>query len=158
MDELATRPVPWDRIEIAWARNRPIHERPPTPRIGDILWYRHSGWDTELEQIVVLDIQDPDDREDPNLWHQVKNAHGIPIIDGLTPRMAPAADPWPWIAFRRDPDSDRLTSSREARLRGSAGWLPLDWRARPERWRLPHVTATVVRPPLPPLNVPRIGG
>lgn len=158
MDELATRAVPWDRIEVTWARNRPMNERPPIPKAGDVVAYRHNEWSPDVIDVLVLEVQDLEDREDPNLWHQVKDERGVPIIDGATPRMAQAADPWPWIIFRRDPASDRTTCSREARLRGSAGWLPLDWRSRPERWRLPNETVHVLRPPLLPPNVPRIGG
>jgi hypothetical protein len=158
VDELNTRAVPWDQIEIVWARNRPYVERPPIPQVGDRLYYRHDEWSRDVEEITVLEVQSLEYRDDPNLWHQVKDQWGVPIIDGRTPRMSRVADPWPWIVFRRDPLSDRATRSRESRLRGSAGWLPLDWRTRPERWRLPNETALIPRPALMPLNVPRIGG
>jgi len=158
--ELATRPVPWDRIEITWARNRPHHERPPLPAAGDQVWYRRHDWchnlgsgeTEEPEMVTVVEAQSLDDRTDPNLWHHVKDAFGRPIHDAGIPRMAPVADPWPWIRVRRP--NGLIAETREARLRGSAGWLPLDYLDRRERWRLPAETGLVARPPLPPLNVP----
>jgi len=158
VDELATRAMPWEQIESAWARNRPLTERPAIPSVGDLVCYRHNEWSPEVEQIQVLEVQDAGDRADPNLWHTVRDINGAVLLaaDG-TPATEPVADPWPWLLFRRDPLSTRLTMAREARLRGSAGWLPLDWRQRPERWRLPAQTALVQRPDLGRLIVPGRG-
>ncbi len=157
MDELGTRHVPWERIEVTWANNRPHHERPATPVIGERVWYRHDEWSPDVILVTVLDVQPADDMDDPNLWRIIRDAYGQPILDAGVPRRAPHPDPWPEIMFRRAEGSDRLTCAREARLRGSAGWLPLDWHTRPERRRLPAQTLLVPRPALALANVPLLG-
>jgi hypothetical protein len=153
VDELATRLVPWDAVEVAWARNRPHHERPALPAVGEHVWYRRNTWDPHdvCEWCQVVEVRDLDDRTDPNLWHQVRDANGQPVYDAGQPRHAPAADPWPWLRLRRP--NGLIAETREARLRGSPGWLPVDYRTRPERSRLPGHTRLVARPPLPPLNI-----
>lgn len=166
MDELRTRMVPWAQIEVTHARNRPHAERTVWPAVGDQVWYRRYDWDrdprdgarVEPEVGTLIAVQDRDDREDPNLWHQVKNVHGQSLaeIPGAPSHHA-AADPWPWVDIRlNDQFKDdgglmrygEVVRTWESRMRGSAGWLPLDYRERPERWRLPSETALIERPPL----------
>lgn len=160
VDELATRAVPWAQAEFSHARNRPARERPPLPQVGDRVLYRRYDWHHDIaggrteepELVTVVEVQNLADRSDPNLWHEVRDSQGQPVTDAGVPRFAPVADPWPWIRVRR-PDG-LIAETRESRIRGAAGWLPLDWRGRPERWRLPGKTLLTARPPLPPLNVP----
>lgn len=166
MDELRTRLVPWAQIEVTYARNRPHAERSPWPKVGDAVWYRRYDWDRDprdgarVEPVIgtVIAVQDLDDREDPNLWHQIKNVHGQPLagVHGGPARQA-APDPWPWVDIQladkvKDDGSlmrhGEVVRTWESRMRGSAGWLPLGYRQRPERWRLPSETALVERPPL----------
>lgn len=175
MDEIATRWVPWQQNEFSHVHNRPHAERPPLPAPGDQVWYRRYDWNVdertgehhEPELVTVIEVQHPDDTElvcnlpdigpvrDLNLWHLVRdNLTGQPLygIDGQ-PWYVHVADPWPWLRMRRP--NGLLAETREARLRGSAGWLPLDYRTRPERWRLPNETLLVPRPELPLLTAGR---
>lgn len=174
VDEIGTRMVPWQRIEVTHARNRPLNERPPLPAVGDRVRYRRFEWNHDLRtgEIVepefaeVVEVQDPQDTadadyaedagwiRDPNLWHLIRDAQGVPRRDPLGQMLyAPVSDPWPWVRLRRP--NGIVDETREARLRGSAGWLPLDYLTRPERWRLPRETALLAtRPVPPPLNVP----
>lgn len=172
LDELGTRLVPWARIEVTCARNRPESERPPLPVPGDRVWFRRFDWDhdkfsgetVEPELAVVIAVQPVDDRtpvdvadgvpglvRDPNLWQLIRNVHGEPLWDDVADDWVyrPAPDPWPWVDLQRDNDEwdhpRPVERTRESRLRGAAGWLPLDYRQRPERWRLPEdlLSATV---------------
>lgn len=158
MREADTRLVPYERIEVSHATNRPYAERPPVPRVGDELFYRRNYWDQDPVRARVVWVQDLDDREDPNLWALVRDHNGNPILDAGVPRYGRAADPWPEVRLRgewADPGStphEREAITREARLRGSPGWLPLNWRERPVR--LPSELYLIERPPLPPANVP----
>lgn len=168
MDELRTRQVPWAQIEVTHARNRPHAERTPWPKVGDQVWYRRYDWDrhpstgrrVEPALGVVATVQDPDDREDPNLWQRIRNLTGqLMWTREGGPLHQEVADPWPWVDIQL-PDllkpngflmrHGEVVRTREARMRGSAGWLPLDYRQRPERGRLPRETAAVERPPMRP--------
>lgn len=174
VDEIGTRMVPWQQIEVSHARNRPVSERPPLPQPGEQVWYRQFEWNRNpvgdlVEPVLadVVEVQHPHDASDsdfvdgvgwvrdPNLWHLVRDEHGRVQLTPLGAlRYEPVADPWPWVRLRL-PDSGPVHETREARLRGSAGWLPLDYSHRPERWRLPSQTALLsTRPVLRPLNVP----
>jgi hypothetical protein len=179
LQEFDTRLIPWEHIEVTHARNRPQSERPPLPAVGERVWYRAHEWERdpaglhvppELVTVVAVEPDDdPDSRDyidgvgwvrDPNLWHLVRDTLGHPRTNpdgGL--RYAPVADPWPWLDLQLPDDEHgrpgRVVRAREARLRGSAGWLPLDYRDRPERCRLPGDFYAATRPLLPPLNVPQ---
>lgn len=175
VDELGTRIVPWEQVEFSHARNRPHAERVPHPAPGDRVWYRRHDWchnlatgeHEEPELATVVEAQPLDDTatahwwpnvgpsRDPNLWHLIRTPQGHPALDALGQMAyAPVADPWPWVRLRRP--NGLIAETREARLRGSAGWLPLDYRDRRERCRLPAETALVARPPLP-LLLPGVG-
>lgn len=176
--EIETRLVPWEQIEQTHARNRPLSERPPLPKPGDRVWFRRWEWERdsggrhvppELATVVGIQPDDhPDFRDyvpgvgwvrDPNLWHLVRDINGKPLrgLDGGW-RYEPVADPWPWLDLELEPHPAGyprpLERAREARLRGSAGWLPLDYLDRAERRRLPGDFYNAVRPALRPLNVP----
>ena len=171
MDELATRLVPWADVEFAHARNRPHGERPELPSVGDRVWYRHQHWERDpvtgamvaVELCTVVGRQSLDDRADANLWQPVRDPVGRPVLDDTGGQVfAPAPDPWPYLDMLR-PDRvnprggfagfGEVVRTREARVRGSAGWLPLDYRDRPERARLPADTARVLRPVVDPAIV-----
>ena len=178
LSELDTRLVSWENIEVAHARNRPLAERPPLPRIGERVWYRAFDWERDRTGLHVPPVQatviavepddDPDSRDwlpgygwvrDPNLWHLVRDTNGRPLHhpDG-SPRYARVADPWPWLDLELGLDEwghpQPTVRTRESRMRGSAGWLPGDYRDRSERARLPADFIAASRPWLPPLNVP----
>ena len=116
--------------------------------VGDRVCYRRDNW-ADPVLATVVEVQDLDDHDDPNLWQEVKDTQGQPIYDGSgEPLYVPVADPWPWVLLSPDDAPGRLAQTREARLRGSAGWLPLHWRTR--HVRLP---SEVVLRPLRPLNL-----
>jgi hypothetical protein len=117
----------WDPAEHAWAQRRPRNMRPPIPAAGDAVFYRHRHWG-EVTRARVVDAQDLDDRDDEYLWHVVCDASRAPIIDGAGRRVLKRA-PDPWVSLHLATDWGHLLT-REARVRGSAGWLPLDWKRR----------------------------
>jgi len=141
LDEIDTRVIPIERIECSYARNRNPAERPPIPKVGDTVYYRHEEWDREVVRAEVLEVQSFDDLHDENLWRLVRdNFTGQPIIDSDGPRMVRVEDPWPWLVIR--PEGHPVTKTWESRVRGSAGWLPLNYKERVIR--LPH--EVIVRP------------
>lgn len=169
VEELATRLIPLTPEEGAYARNRDPAQRPPWPRVGDQLWYRRDEWDDDhaLHLMDVVDVQDRGDRTSawaPGLWQLIRdNTTGQPLLDargGLV--VVPVADPWPWVHLRWPAGTDipkgaehtwkhGVQMTWESRVRGSAGWLPLDYRVTRRLW-LPGQT------PLRPLPVYGPGG
>ncbi len=126
MDEAATRPVPIGRHEIEWAHNRPGQHRVPVPRPGDQVMYRHDEWG-DVSEAEVLSVQPLDDLDDPHLWFPQTDERGQLLeLDGR-PILAQKPDPWPRVVLRTRYGT---AVTREARVRGSAGWLPLDWQTR----------------------------
>lgn len=159
LTEIQTRPVPYEQIEITFARNRPFMERPPVPQPGDQVFYRAEYWDQDPFRAQVIEVQDLNDKSDPNLWQQVRDGAGSPIVDGGVPRFSRVSDPWPWVRLEYEVLMENghwlVTKSavtRESRMRGSPGWLPLNWRTRPVR--LPAELRCIERPSLRPVNVP----
>lgn len=118
--------------ELQWVRNRPSESRPPYPRVGDAVLYRSNEWhDPVPAEVIAVDVQEDDQHM---LW----------------------PDPWPLCRLRVPvviPDSKRdvsglllpgaatgrpsLVETREARLEGSAGWLPADHDQYPHRYPKP---------------------
>lgn len=112
--------------EYQWARRRPAGQRTPIPAVGDEVMYRHLEGGPVV-RAEVLEVQDLENFQDPNLWYFQTDALGRPVeIEGRRV-LAKAYDPWPELTVRT-PYGVGIT--REARLRGSCGWLPLDWEAR----------------------------
>lgn len=130
--EWESRHIAWDPAEINWARNRPAQHRPPRPAPGDACLYRHDEWE-EPVPARLIEWLDVDNTRDPNLYRfhvDDRSPARPPVVDGAGRHvMVPVDDPWPKGLF--DTPYGRIVT-REARVRGSAGWLPLDWRA---RWR-----------------------
>jgi hypothetical protein len=143
--EQASRLVPISAEEIYWARRRPEQHRTPIPRTDDWVLYRDDQWSTELWRARVLQVQSMTDehpdwghpREDANMFifradvPLVPDGHGG-LLDVPEDWFEPHPDPWPVLRLRIYPPNrtPRLVDTREARVRGAAGWLPLDWRAR----------------------------
>lgn len=162
-DRAKWRPdLPWDANEYAWQANRPEQHRVLMPRVGDRLLFRPASWSDELIPIEVREVQDLDTdeaRRDPNVYDKVTAppedphaAMGNRVLLGPLgqPLVRLRDDPWPWIKFQMLDDQGEpygsWRSCREARLRGSAGWLPLDH----ERRERPHWQgSTIVLPGWP---------
>jgi hypothetical protein len=134
--ELMSRPIPYSAAEIAYARRRPVHEHTPTPEVGDTVWCRLDEW-AEPHEALVTGVQPADDVDDPHLFEVSLDGAGDPVLIEGRPVLNGVEDPWPtlWLDVRvpqRDGEFIKIvhTHTREARLRGSPGWLPLDWRTR----------------------------
>jgi hypothetical protein len=129
----------WDAAEYAWQADRPPRCRPAALALGLDLLLRPASWSPELIPIRVMAIQDLDSdeaRADPNVYDKVTapdpGGSGNVILYGPdgSPLTRRRSDPWPWIHFQvlddRGEPYGATRSCREARLEGSAGWLPLD--------------------------------
>lgn len=126
------RSVPLTREEITLA----VHARPhptPIPAVGDVVWYRAQQFGDLVEAVVTAVQEHPylneDGTPDANVWY-LDNISGEPL------RLLP--DPWPklwldtvWHDEQGNPYQIKPPiSCREARVRGSVGWLPYDWPGR----------------------------
>lgn len=133
-----SRGVDWSSEELAWQRCRPPQHRVPAPKVGDTVLVRLDAWSEPVEATVER-VQPADDLADPHLARLVLTGNGDPkLVDGR-PVMELSTDPWVLVWLRVGP---MRTHTREARLRGVPGWLPLDWRT---RWR-----------PIPPVFEPLV--
>lgn len=148
MRELDSRSIPYEQREVTFALNRPPHLTQPWPTVGQRVLYRRHDWSTVAVPATILEVQDPDDYADPWLWHTVRDPNGnVVLTDDEVPLRSRVADPWPWVRLRPDDNLGEVVETREGRLRGSAGWLPLSWRPNPVVL-LPH---QMTPPPLRPL-------
>lgn len=160
-DELPTRLVPYQRWEFSYARNRRAQERPPWPRVGDEVYYRRNQWDTDdlLVRVRVADVQDPGDVTSEHAVHINQMIHdtvtGGVLLDPLgKPVVSPVPDPWPWVILRYEGDVPKGTGRAwmgrpqmtwESRVRGSAGWLPLNY----QQIRRVYLPSEIVMQPMP---------
>jgi len=133
--ELMSRPFPYSAAEVGYIRRRPAHERTPIPAVGDAVWCRLDEWAEPYEALVTA-VQPADDVDDPHLFEVSLDGAGDPVMVEGRPVLSAVDDPWPtlWLDVRV-PRQDGFvkivyTHTREARLRGSAGWLPVDWKTR----------------------------
>lgn len=135
--EQACRGLPVTPEQQRWAICRPAPRRTPLPAVGDEVLYRHDSW---LEPIpaVVEWIQPGDDVGDPHVMQpQIEN--GLPVLVEGRPVFVTNPDAWLSLILRVTLDGAVVRPiTREARLPGSPGWLPLDWqnRFRPMPWEV----------------------
>lgn len=123
--------------EFERARRRPKAEQTPIPQVGDRLFYRHREGSPNVYAVEVVAVQSLEDFSDPNLWYLQTDAAGQPrYVEGQLV-LAQAHDPWPMVTLELvEPIvEDHLPAgiqfeTREARMRGSVGWLPLDYATR----------------------------
>ncbi len=126
LTEADSRAVPHTRAEFDWAHCREPQHRVGPPAAGDTVLYRHEPWATPTEATVEW-VQPADDVDDPHLWIVQTDQWERPMLHGGQPVMRPKADPWPLVRLRT---KFGRVDTREARLRGSPGWLPPDWERR----------------------------
>jgi len=131
--ERTTMGIPVGPTEVRWAQFRPAPHRTPLPRLGDPVLYRHNHWDEPTTAQVVA-VQPLDDLDDPMVCRVEVDQLGDPILTDGRPMFALGFDPWPRVTLST---VYGIGKTWEARLRGSPGWLPLDFTA---RWR-PYVGA-----------------
>lgn len=103
---------------------RPATDRPRIPRPGTavrVLVPAPFGGAAVLREGTLISadsLTEPGPEPDPNIWEPAVNRSGQ-RIEG---RYVLTPDPWPSLTILLD---DRRTiTTREARLPGSAGWLP----------------------------------
>ncbi len=110
-------------FEVHRARCRPADDRTPMPQTGQRVWYRHD-WHVPLSaaQIVRVDLEN---REDWNVYRYVLDYSHVerrPVeVDGKRV-VEMVDDPWPDVVLRTDYG---MMVTREARIQGSPGWLPM---------------------------------
>lgn len=126
--ERRTMSIPFGPTETRWAQFRPAAHRSRLPSVGDPVLYRHVEWDEPITAQVVA-VQPLDDLDDPNIWRVELDPYGDPILIDGRPVFAQGFDPWPLLTLST---MFGLGRSREARLRGAPGWLPLDFAS---KWR-----------------------
>lgn len=138
-----------------WAHNRRPHEREPIPEKGDRVLFRDHDFGAAVPAIVA-DVQDitgtPHNhwnrhgnaehllgpgQPDVNVWEPEITAGGL-----ITGRWVLKPDPWPWVQvqlIRVDENGGEtpgeLRWCREARVRGSAGWMREGSRAHTGNYR-----------------------
>lgn len=127
MEEWETSGIPWDSAEFSWQHHRPVHLWTPIPPVGSDVFYRSNHWEPET-LARVLAHQDDRDYTDFYLWKVITNENRAATTDGFGKRMIERVED-PWICLTLKTEWGVVTC-REARLRGSAGWLPLDWKTR----------------------------
>lgn len=140
-------PGGWAPAEIdRWAHSRRPDEREKVPWIGERVLFREHEHGPAVPALVH-DVQDMTGTPH-NHWHRHGNIEhlrgpGQPDVNVWEPHPAGQgwvlkADPWPWVHIReirtgddgtdlRDEDGNLILAAprwcREARVRGSAGWL-----------------------------------
>lgn len=138
---------PYTKEEIdRWAWERRLHEREAVPERGERVLFREQDFGPVVPAIVhdVMDMAGPPH----NHWHrhgalEQERGPGIPDVhvwrwDADRRRHVLLEDAWPWVQVqvikldeqgraRRDEDGNMILAMprwcREARVRGSCGWL-----------------------------------
>jgi hypothetical protein len=151
-------PAGYTKAEVdRWAHERREHEREPVPETGERLLFRDAEFAPPVPAIVtgVQDMTGPPH----NHWHrngglEDKRGPGMPDVNVWEPTedgrgWMLKADPWPWVHLRvirqdadgsdlRDDNGDLVLDAprwcREARVRGSCGWLREGSRAHTGRY------------------------
>lgn len=130
LQESDTRAIPYAAWEYAWAHERPGEHRTTLPAVSDEVAYRHDPWGPVIG-VDVVSVWPLDDVDDPHLWRVELDGFGNPLMLDGRPIFAQRLDPWPILRLRLPRKLGLgLCDTREARLRGSPGWLPLDWETR----------------------------
>jgi hypothetical protein len=122
-----------------WAHRRQPHERERVPEPGERLLFREHDFGDAVPAVVdqVQDMETPGDhwgstsQPDPNVWEWHEEAGRHQLKD----------DPWPWVSVRlistAEDGTETLSAPRwckEARVRGSSGWLRPGSRAHTGRY------------------------
>lgn len=121
-----------------WAHQRQPREREPVPAIGERVLLREEDFAEPVPAVVaaVQDLETPGDH-----WRQHgqltgRMGQGMPdpsvwAFDEAAGRHRLHEDPWPWVHVRvitgEGEDGEPLLAPprwcKEARVRGSAGWM-----------------------------------
>ncbi len=121
-----------------WTLRRRAHERERPPQAGERLLLREQPFGPAVPAIVadVQDLATPGDHWNQHGGHVPLRGNGVP--DPLVWAFDPQAgrhrlhhDPWPWVHAQvitgTGDDGEPLLAPprwcKEARVRGSAGWL-----------------------------------
>jgi hypothetical protein len=141
---------PYTRAEIdRWTEQRRPHEREEIPAIGERLLLREVNFGEEKPAIVVAvqDMSSPHDHWNRHGGLEHLRGAGIPDVnvwrwDETRGEHVLHPDPWPWVQVQvitgEDGDGNPVLAAprwcREARVRGSAGWLRPGSRAHTGRY------------------------
>ena len=111
--------------------NRPPEQRRKPPVVGATVGYRHEEGGIVVPAVVMW-VQAADQTAatagefDPNVYRVKMKSPGMPertVLGALA--LEPLADAWPLVKLRtRVGGATLIIDTREARLPGSAGWLP----------------------------------
>lgn len=132
-----------------WAHERLPREREPAPERGERLLLREADFGEAVPAVAVAvqDLTTPGDH-----WHQHGDlvrtrGPGVPdptvwVYDETAGRYRLHRDPWPWVRVRKilgtAADGTEILDAprwcREARVRGSAGWMRPGSRAHSGRY------------------------
>lgn len=112
--------------ELAWQRNRPLDQRVPHPRRGQVVLYRSNDWGPLQEATVVRPVAD-DELPGGNPCSQWADSCPLVALEVEQPIPASKIDPKTGKLHEgaAKPRPIRVLTW-ESRLEGSAGWLPLD--------------------------------
>jgi len=131
--------LPATPAQCFWARSRPAPHRVAAPAAGDTMLMRLDKWADPIPARVIW-VQPDDDVDDPHVCQvQVDPATGRPMLLEGRPVFVTNSDPWFKVKVAIELNGGIAhTVTREARLPGSEGWLPLDWedRFRPMPWEV----------------------
>lgn len=93
--------------------------------------FRLKEWEQPWPATVQR-VQPLDDVDDPHLFTVEMDSRGEVLMLEGRPVLTGDPDPWLIVWCRIEGPNGVVVHShaREARLRGSAGWLPMDWKGR----------------------------
>lgn len=133
-----------------WTQQRRPHEREKPPEAGERVLFREENFGLTVVAVVtaVQDLETPGDHWNQHGGQVQLRGQGIPdpsvwAFDEQAGRHKLHPDPWPWVQVSvvtgaSDDGSDQLAPPRwckEARVRGSAGWLREGTRAHTGNYR-----------------------
>ena len=138
-----TRPYTREEID-RWAWNRRPGEREAVPEPGERLLFRETpfGEPVPAEVTAVMDLSSPHDHWTRHGGFERERGPGEPDVhvwrwDSGAGRHVMLDDPWPWVQVRVLAAPGEWAPPRwcrEARVRGSAGWLREGSRAHTGRY------------------------
>lgn len=121
-----------------WAWHRLPDEREAVPEPGERLLFRETDFGGTVPAVVtaVQDLSSPHDHWTRNGGLEAQRGPGTPDVhvwryDETRGQHVMLDDPWPWVHLQvitgHDGDGAEILAAprwcREARVRGSAGWL-----------------------------------
>lgn len=120
MKRMLTSAMPVAQHERIAALCRPPERRTAMPRAGQVVWYRHEPFGA-LQPVEVLEV-DISNPADTYVWRYAVDGNNWPVMVDGKHVMELVDDPWPDVYLKT---SWGRIVTREARIEGSPGWLPM---------------------------------